>query len=224
MVKQNFQKTDNPVQTFFKTPIFRSWGPILVAAVLWFLMFSIWTKHLFNFWIGIAISASVLMVVAIILRKEILKQFQWTWKAIGFGLLAAVALWMIFYVGEYLSGLLFGFAREQVDNIYALKEGQSKLWIALGLIFIMGPAEEIFWRGYVQQNFINKYGEWKGFVFATLIYALVHIWSFNFMLVMAALVCGIFWGLMYRYNKNLVPLVISHAVWDVAVFILLPIM
>ena len=32
MVKQNFQKTDNPVQTFFKTPIFRSWGPILVAA------------------------------------------------------------------------------------------------------------------------------------------------------------------------------------------------
>ena len=89
MVKQNFQKTDNPVQTFFKTPIFRSWGPILVAAVLWFLMFSIWTKHLFNFWIGIAISASVLMVVAIILRKEILKQFQWTWNAIGFGLLAA---------------------------------------------------------------------------------------------------------------------------------------
>ena len=76
MVKQNFQKTDNPVQTFFKTPIFRSWGPILVAALLWFLMFSIWTKHLFNFWIGIAISASVLMVVAIILRKEILKQFD----------------------------------------------------------------------------------------------------------------------------------------------------
>ena len=216
--------TDNSSKPKYKTLPLGGWGAILVAAFLWFLMFSIWTKHLFNFWIGIAISASILMVVAIILRKEILKQFQWTWKAIGFGLLAAVALWMIFYVGEYLSGLLFGFAREQVDNIYALKEGQSKLWIALGLIFIMGPAEEIFWRGFVQQNFINKYGEWKGFVFATLIYALVHIWSFNFMLVMAALVCGIFWGLMYRYNKNLVPLVISHAVWDVAVFILLPIM
>ena len=96
--------------------------PVLLAAFLWFLMFSIWTKHLFNFWIGIAISATILMVVAIILRKEILKQFQWTWKAIGFGLLAAVALWVIFYVGEYLSGLLLGFAREQVafvgDRLY----------------------------------------------------------------------------------------------------------
>ena len=197
---------------------------VLLAAVLWFLMFSIWTKHLFNFWIGIAISATILMVVAIILRKEILKQFQWTWKAIGFGLLAAVALWVIFYVGEYLSGLLLGFAREQVDGIYSLKEGQNKLLVALGLLFIMGPAEEIFWRGFVQHSLIEKYGEWKAFIFATIVYSLVHIWSFNFMLVMAALVCGIFWGLMYRYNKNLVPLVISHAVWDVAVFIVLPIM
>ena len=197
---------------------------VLLAAVLWFLMFSIWTKHLFNFWIGIAISATILMVVAIILRKEILKQFQWTWKAIGFGLLAAVALWVIFYVGEYLSGLLLGFAREQVDGIYSLKEGQNKLLVALGLLFIMGPAEEIFWRGFVQHSLIEKYGEWKAFIFTIIVYSLVHIWSFNFMLVMAALVCGIFWGLMYRYNKNLVPLVISHAVWDVAVFIVLPIM
>ena len=172
--------------------------PVLLAAFLWFLMFSIWTKHLFNFWIGIAISATILMVVAIILRKEILKQFQWTWKAIGFGLLAAVALWVIFYVGEYLSGLLLGFAREQVDGIYSLKEGQNKLLVALGLLFIMGPAEEIFWRGFVQHSLIEKYGEWKAFIFATIVYSLVHIWSFNFMLVMAALVCGIFWGLMYR--------------------------
>ncbi|HHT22611.1 MAG TPA: CPBP family intramembrane metalloprotease [Bacteroidales bacterium] len=198
--------------------------PILVAATLWFLMFSIWTKHWFNFWIGISISALILMVLAIVLERDILKQFQWNWQSIGLGLLAAVVLWVVFYFGEFFSSLLFGFAREQVDGIYAMKENQNKLWIALGLFFIMGPAEEIFWRGYVQQKFIDKYGEWKGLIFATLIYALVHIWSFNFMLVMSALVCGVFWGVMYRYNKNLVPLIISHAVWDVMVFILLPIM
>lgn len=198
--------------------------PILVAATLWFLMFSIWTKHWFNFWVGISVSALILMVLAIVLKRDILKQFQWNWQTIGLGLLAAVVLWVVFYFGEFFSSLLFGFAREQVDGIYAMKENQNKLWIALGLFFIMGPAEEIFWRGYVQQKFIDKYGEWKGLIFATLIYALVHIWSFNFMLVMSALVCGVFWGVMYRYNKNLVPLIISHAVWDVMVFILLPIM
>lgn len=200
------------------------WATIAVAAALWFLMFSIWTKHLFNFWIGISISALILAVLAIVLKRDILKQFQWTWKAIGLGLFSAIVLWVVFYFGEFFSSLLFGFTREQVDSIYAMKDGQNKLLIALDLLFIMGPAEEIFWRGFVQQNFIDKYGEWKGLALATLIYALVHIWSFNFILVMAALVCGIFWGLMYRYNKNLVPLVISHAVWDVMVFIVFPIM
>jgi membrane protease YdiL (CAAX protease family) len=41
---------------------------------------------------------------------------------------------------------------------------------------------------------------------------------------MAALVCGAFWGLLFIYNKkNITALIISHAVWDVMVFIVVPI-
>ncbi len=224
MTKEKIKNTNSSVQSLSKSNHFGVWGPILLAAILWFVMFSVWTKHFFNFWIGIAVSAAILMVISFMLRKDLIKQFHFSWKSIGLGLFSAVVLWVIFYFGEFFSGLLFGFARGQVDSIYALKEGQNKLWIALGLLFVMGPAEEIFWRGYVQQLLADRFGEWKGFVIATFIYALIHIWSFNFILVMAALVCGIFWGLMYRYNRNLVPLIISHAVWDVAVFILVPIM
>ena len=198
--------------------------PVLIAAFLWFLMFSPWTKDYFNFWIAMAISATILITISLTQRKSILNQFNFNWKAIAFGLLSAVVLWMVFYLGDFFSKMLFDFARPQVDSIYAMKEGQNKILLILGLLFIIGPAEEIFWRGYVQDRLIGKYGEWTAFIITTLIYALVHIWSFNFMLVMAALICGIFWGLMYRYSKNLVPLVISHAVWDVAVFILFPIM
>ncbi|MFV0470878.1 MAG: lysostaphin resistance A-like protein [Paludibacteraceae bacterium] len=197
--------------------------PIFVAAFLWFLMFSPWTKVHFNFWIAMALSATILTSMSVVLRKNILNEFDWNWKSVGWGLMAAAILYAVFLLGNYVSSHIFNFARSQVDSIYAMKEGQSKLWVGLGLLFIIGPAEEFFWRGYVQNSFIKKHGEWKAFVFTTLIYSLVHIWSFNFMLVMAALVCGIFWGLMYRYNKNLVPLIISHAVWDVTVFILLPI-
>ena len=198
--------------------------PVLIAAFLWFLMFSPWTSQFLNFWIAMAISATILIAISLTQRKSILDQFNFNWKVIGFGLLSSVVLWMVFYLGDFFSKMLFDFARPQVDSIYAMKEGQNKILLILGLLFIIGPAEEIFWRGYVQDRLIGKYGEWKAFIITTLIYALVHIWSFNFMLVMAALICGIFWGLMYRYSKNLVPLVISHAVWDVAVFILFPIM
>lgn len=197
--------------------------PILVAAILWFLMFSVWTAHWFNFWVGIAISALILMLIAFVLKRDMVKSFRLNWSGVVIGLSSAMLLWGIFFVGDYLAAKLFDFASNQVDSIYAMKAGNSKLWIGLGLLFVMGPAEEIFWRGFVQHSLMERFGEWRGFIFATLVYALIHIWSFNFMLVMAALVCGIFWGLLYKKTKNLVPLIISHAVWDVAVFIVWPI-
>jgi membrane protease YdiL (CAAX protease family) len=91
------------------------------------------------------------------------------------------------------------------------------------LLFVIGPAEEIFWRGYVQQRLGKRFSVAGSMIIATAVYTLVHIASFNFMLIMAAMVCGAFWGLMYCWNKNLLPLIISHALWDVSVFILFPI-
>ncbi|MDR1562622.1 MAG: CPBP family intramembrane metalloprotease [Dysgonamonadaceae bacterium] len=201
-----------------KMPVFLS-----LAAVLWFVMFSPWTKHMFNFWITMSVSALALIGISITQRREIPKQFKLNLKAVALGLLSAAALWVIFYFGDLFSASLFDFARPQVEGIYALKEGQSKTLIAIGLLLIIGPAEEIFWRGYVQHSLIERYGEWTALIVTASVYTLVHIWSFNFMLIMAALVCGLFWGVMYRYNKNLVPIVISHAVWDATVFILFPV-
>lgn len=89
---------------------------------------------------------------------------------------------------------------------------------------MIGPAEEIFWRGYVQRTFSAKWGPVSGFIAATAVYSLVHVGSCNFMLVMAALVAGGFWGLAYRFRPDrLGALVVSHAVWDAAVFVWFPI-
>jgi membrane protease YdiL (CAAX protease family) len=52
----------------------------------------------------------------------------------------------------------------------------------------------------------------------------VHLAKFNFMLIMAAAVAGFIWGLAYRFfPERLGALIISHALWDCAVFIWLPI-
>ena len=58
-----------------------------------------------------------------------------------------------------------------------------------------------------------------------MIYTLVHFFSFNFMLIMAALVCGAVWGGLYWLFPNRLPaIILSHALWDAAVFIWFPIM
>lgn len=196
--------------------------PVLIAAILWFLMFSPWTAPSINFWIAMAVSASVLWFISARYGNDFKKQFYFSWKDIAIGFISAAVLWCVFYLGEYFSTMIFDFARGQVDSIYQMKEGENQIYLSLLLVLLVGPAEEIFWRGYVQRTLTGRYGEWTAFIATTLVYALVHIWSFNFILVMAALVCGAFWGLLYRYNKNMVTLIISHAVWDVAVFIIFP--
>lgn len=49
-------------------------------------------------------------------------------------------------------------------------------------------AKEYFWRGYVQKTVSELIGATPAMFVTAAVYALVHIWSLNFMLVMAALV------------------------------------
>lgn len=196
---------------------------ILTAALLWFIMFSPWTKHDINFWITMTFSGSLLVVLSLLAGNQFWKNFHFKIRDVFIGLFSAFLMWGVFWIGNFLSIHLFNFAAPQVSAIYGLKSGSDSLMIVLLLLFIIGPAEEIFWRGFIMERLSEKWGPVLGFLSATLIYASIHIWSFNFMLVMAALICGIFWGLLYKYNKNLLTIVISHALWDVMVFVIFPI-
>ena len=198
---------------------------IIVAATFWFVMFSPWTAPYVNFWIVMSVAAVTLITLSFVFRKEWKSLLLFNIKDIALGISSAIALWFVFYLGNEISEMLFDFARPQVDDVYAMKEGQNQMMLAIVLLFLIGPAEEIFWRGYVQQTLCeSKIGDIKAFIITTLIYAVVHIWAFNFMLFMAAVVCGAFWGLVYMKNRNLLTIIISHAIWDVSVFILFPIM
>jgi membrane protease YdiL (CAAX protease family) len=115
------------------------------------------------------------------------------------------------------------FAGQQVAGVYDKGAGTPMWLIALLLFFITGPAEEFYWRGYLQRNLMTRFGPWQGWLLATAIYAGVHIWSFNFMLIGAAFVAGAFWGAMYCRIKNLAPVILSHSIWSTVIFAVFPI-
>ena len=228
---------------------------VATAALLWFLMFSPWTGGRLNFWL--AMSASAVILTALALRfaprhpdpakpscqpakpscqpakpsschSEPAKQVKESALQFLAGTALAFALWGIFWIGDKAAAWMFGFARPEVDAVYAMKEGSPAWMIALLLLVLIGPAEEFFWRGYVQRTLgrllPGRRAADAAFLLTTAVYALVHIWSFNFMLVMAALVAGAVWGLIYRLRPQLLPaLILSHALWDALVFVLIPI-
>jgi len=196
---------------------------ICIAFFLWFLMFSPYTREEVNFWYTMSLSALVLSILAGKFHPQWTLDISIGWETIGLGILIAAGLWGVFWVGDKVASFLFAFARPQVDLIYSLKAGENKWFLSLLLFVLIGPAEEVFWRGYIQRILSDRWNVNKGFVVTTLLYALAHIWSFNFMLVMAALVVGTTWGVLYRfYPKQLSAIMLSHALWDVAVFVLFP--
>ncbi len=202
---------------------------LVVAALLWFYMFSPWTAGLTNFWLTMTVSAVILTCLALSFSPEKLPKVERPlWQVLA-GILIALFLWGVFWVGDKMSSWFFDFARPEVDAIYSMKTGLPPAAIAALLLLVIGPAEEFFWRGYVQRTMEKLFdGEKrprdKAFVLTAVIYALVHVWSLNFMLVMAALVAGCVWGLLYRLRPRMLPaLIVSHALWDALVFVWMPI-
>lgn len=198
--------------------------PIAVAIILWFLMFNPWMAMPVDFWTMMTLSGCILLVLAITIDRSWLADIKVSWSGLLLGIALALALWGVFWVGDKVATWMFPFARPQVDTIYSMKESQSEWIIGLLLLFVIGPAEEIFWRGFVQRGIGVRSTANAAFVATLLIYGLIHVWKFNFMLVMAALVCGLVWGLAYRlWPKQLFALIVSHAVWDTLVFVVWPI-
>lgn len=200
------------------------WCTILLAFVLWTIMFSPWTAPLVNFWWMMTGSALLLSGLSTWLNPGWWKDLRWDLSNLLLGIGIAAGLWGIFWVGDKASSWLFDFARVQVDTIYGMKEGESPWLLTFLMLFLIGPAEEIFWRGYIQKQMSARWNPNTGLIVTTLIYALVHAGSLNFMLTMAAMVAGLTWGLVYRfYPERFSAILLSHALWDVAVFIWFPI-
>jgi len=216
----------------------------LTAIVLWTAMFGP-TKAYLSFWPMMTLSSGLLAVSALVLQNKTLPEPTAViplprvlqpvenlladpvrggfWMDLAVGLLSPLVLYAGFYIAYHIARQLFGFAAGQVDHIYQLRDGTSPLPIALLLALWIGPAEEIFWSGFVQKRLCRRYGILVGFIAATAVYTLVHAASMNLMLIAAAALCGGFWGLLYAWRKCLWPAILSHAVWDVIIFVLYPI-
>jgi len=199
--------------------------PGILAAALFIPLFAIRRIGPFDFWWWMSLNAVAVMAYSFFSDRSYLKLIKDDLKTglvkkILLGGVSAVLLYGFFYAGNEVSRVIFPFAENGINQVYAFKEGASVLRMALLMIFLIGPGEEIFWRGFLQRRWQTRFGSLKGYWFAALLYALVHLASGNIMLVLAAGVCGLFWGAMFSRYRSVVMLVVSHIVWDLMIFLI----
>jgi uncharacterized protein len=96
-------------------------------------------------------------------------------------------------------------------------------WVVLAIV-IIAIAEELVWRGLVVALLEERLGSRRAWLYSAVLYAVAHvptIWALkdinaglNPLVPMAALACGIVWGVMARRFERLVPGMISHVLFD----------
>ncbi len=192
-------------------------GAILLAALGWAFTFGLdWG----NFWVKIGVTVVVVTCYAVLFQRPALR---FRWRSLVEGGVSAALLYGVFVAGNALAPLVVPRAALQVGGIYDLGDGTSRLAVALLLLLVTGPGEELFWRGFLQENLVKRFGRSAGYALATLVYAAVHVFSGNVMLILAALVAGAYWGLEYLWRRDLAAVVISHSLWSAVIFAVAPV-
>lgn len=203
----------------------RGWPTIIAALLLglvfWWIAFE---APFSNFWIKMGIATVILATISLFFAgpEERRRLFSFRPHHILVGVGSAVVLYFIFWLGKLILTALFPTTSVSISAVYAPRSTIPLPIIALLLLFVTSPAEEIFWRGMLQRFFMKRWTPWGGFAAGTICYAGVHVVTLNVPLILAALTAGLVWGLIYRFEKSLVPGIISHALWATAIFVVFP--
>ena len=168
----------------------------------------------------LAFSTLILLLISALINRS-----KWDVKInvrmVLYGVLSGVLLYGFFYVGFQVTRSN-PMLSEGVSRIYELRSSVPSILIGSILVFPIGPGEEIYWRGLIQRRFAERLGANAGFLTATAAYAFVHLPTLNPPLILTAFIGGLVWGYLYRRTGSLVPVVISHVLWDLLIFVIAP--
>ncbi len=166
-------------------------------------------------------AASILMLIAYATFQgdvdDEVSFFSYIFLGILSGVLLFAVIWLA-YKGIQLFHLPFESSVSRLYRWYA----PSAFWEFLALILVAAPGEEFFWRGFIQKRLMKKFNPFASILLGAVLYASVQIYSGQLLLILAALFTGFVWGWLYFKKKSMPLVIVSHLIFDVLLFILIP--
>jgi membrane protease YdiL (CAAX protease family) len=93
---------------------------------------------------------------------------------------------------------------------------------ALVLGLLVAPAEELFWRGFVQERLALRFGRAPAVALATALAVALALATGEPFLALATAPTYAAWGALAAWRRSLVPSLVSHSAWSVLVAAVAP--
>lgn len=191
---------------------------IILAHLLLFISF---VFQPVSFWLSFSISLLILSAYSFVYIKM---DIMGAWvKNIVIGLLSGIGLYGVFFIGKWLMEMWFPSLMVQLEGLYSVVQ-PIELWHYIVLFLIVIPGEEFFWRGYVLKRLTIKYSTWAAVVLSVLLYASANLYAGSILLILATLLAGSVWSLIYLYTKNIWAVILSHIIFDLLLLIIFPVL
>jgi membrane protease YdiL (CAAX protease family) len=174
-----------------------------------------------DFWRRMTATGLMLGSLALASEPE-LRRTRPRGRDVATGLASAAGLYGVFLVGDRLVRRLLPRGGEEIGSVYQLRELGRPAELAARLALVIGPAEELFWRGFVNARLARRLGPWPGAAVGALAYAGAHVATGNFTLFGAAGVAGAYWSALAAAGMPMGALIVSHAGWDLLTFLVVP--
>ena len=173
-----------------------------------------------KFWKRMTVTGATLGSLSLASEPD-LRKLRPTSADVAAGLASAAGLYVIFRVGDFFARRIMPKGAEEIDAVYELRGEHDPKALATRLALVIGPAEELFWRGFVQRRLEARHGG-TGTAAAIAAYGGAHLVTRNATLVGAATVAGAYWGLLAAAGMRMEALIVSHVAWDVVIFLVAP--
>ena len=143
-------------------------------------------------------------------------------RALGIGVGAGVLMALVTHLAYPPAASLVPSIAEEVAGLYAdLRQTPGPL-LGAPLLLLALAAEEAVWRGVLVRQLEKKRSRPVIVLVATVAYALPQAFSGSWVLVLVALGCGAFWTFLRVWSGSVMVPALTHAVWNVVVFVALP--
>ena len=124
-----------------------------------------------------------------------------------------------------LTGVPFGFIDYLILRPEPLVTGLS-FWnlvlLALGLGLATGFVEELVFRGIMQRNAVETFGERRGLIGVALVFASLHIGWLSMLDLVFVFSIGPCYGFMVLKKGNIIGVSLSHGITNVVLFMVAP--
>lgn len=172
------------------------------------------------FWYLYAFTILVTMAIVIVSGK--VQDELPTWRYLLFGIGYGTVTYGIIRIGYWLIRHIDYSLVKSVKK-FLVVYGPMNIWHFMLLIIVIAIGEELFWRGYIQQQLKQWFQTKVAVVVASLLFALSIMLGGFWLGAIAAFIVSMIFGSLYEWKKSMPLIIVAHIVFVLLLFLILPI-